>query len=58
MVDSRTTEHVINDKSKFINFDPNFVSGNHFVELANDSQVNNIVLKRGDTWIYLQDSNG
>ena len=41
-------EHVMNDKSKFINFEP----GNHFVKLADWSQANNIVLKRGNACIY------
>ena len=47
-----------NWKSKFINFDQNFEPGNHFVELADGSQVNNIVLKRGDACIYLHNSKG
>ena len=48
MVDFCATEHVITDKSKFINFDP----GNHFVELADGDLVNNIMLKRGNAFIY------
>ena len=43
-VDCGATKHVITDKSKFINFDQNFEPGNHFVELADGSQVNSIVL--------------
>ena len=40
LVDCRATNHVITDKSKFINFEP----GNHFVELPDGSQANNIVM--------------
>ena len=45
LVDCGATEHVITDKSKSINFEQNFEPGNHFVELADRSQVNNIELK-------------
>ena len=58
MVDYRATEHVITDKSRFVNFYQNFEPGNHFVELADGSWVNNIVLKRGNTCIYLHNSKG
>ena len=44
------------DKSKFVNFDQNFEPGNHFVELADGSRVNNIVLKRSNPFIYLCNS--
>ena len=52
------TEHVINDKSKFINFDQNFEPGNHFVKLANVSRANDIVLKRRNACIYSLNSKG
>ena len=58
LVDCKTTEHVITDKSKFINFDQNIEPWNHFVELADGSRANNIVLKRGNACIYLWNSNG
>ena len=57
-VDCGATEHVITDKSKFINFDQNFEPGNHFVKLADGSQANNTVLKNGDACIYLRNRNG
>ena len=58
MVDCGATEHVINDKTKFINFDQNFDPQSHFIELVDGSRINNLVLKRGDACIHLQDING
>ena len=58
LVDCRATNHVITYKSKFINFDKNFEPGNHFVELADGSWANNIVIKRGDACINLCNSKG
>ena len=58
LVDCRATEHVINDKSKFINFDHNFQPGVHFDKLADESGVNDIALKRGNACFYLQNSKG
>ena len=46
------------DKSKFINFDQTFESGNHFVKLADGNRANYILLKRGDAFIYLHNSKG
>ena len=57
LVNCSATEH-ITDKSKFINFDQNFEPGYHFVELADRSRANNIVLKRGNACIYLCNSKG
>ena len=58
MVNCNAINHVITDKSKFINFDQNFESGNHFVELADGSRANNIVQKRDNAYIYLCNSKG
>ena len=58
LVDCGATKHVITDKSKFIDFDQNFESGNHFVKLVDGNQMNNIVLKRGNACIYVHNSNG
>ena len=41
LVNCRATNHVITDKSKFINFDQNFEPGNHFVELVDSIRANN-----------------
>ena len=52
LVNCGATNHVITDQSQ--NFEP----GNHFVELADGSQANNIVMKKGDACIYLSNSKG
>ena len=52
LVDCMATKHMT-DKSKFINFDQKFEPGNRFVELADGSRENDLVLKRGNTCIYL-----
>ena len=51
LVDCGATKYVITDESKFNYFDQSFEPGNHFVELADRSRVNNIMLKRGNTCI-------
>ena len=56
LVDCGATNHVITDKSKFIHFEQNFEPRNHFVELADGSQANNIIVKRGDACINLCNS--
>ena len=48
LVEYRAIDHVITDKSKFNYFDQNFEPENHFVDLADGSQANNIVLERGN----------
>ena len=58
LVNCSATKHVITDKSKSIDFDQNFEPGNHFVELADGSRVNSIVLKRGSVCIFLHNSKG
>ena len=39
LVNCGATEHIITNKSRFINFHQNFEPGNHFVELADGSPV-------------------
>ena len=58
LVDCGATNHIITDKSKFINFDQNLEPGNHFVELADSRRTNNIVMKKGDDCINLHNSKG
>ena len=45
-------------KKPNLNFDQNFEPGNHFVDLADGNWANNLVLKRGNSWIYLLNSKG
>lgn len=37
----------ITDELKFIRFDNNFCAENHFIQLADDSRMNNIALSKG-----------
>ena len=58
LVDCGATTHIVNDKSKFINFDKNFNSEVHFIELADGTRHNNIALERGDAEVLLYDKLG
>lgn len=57
LVDCGATTHIINDKSKFVNFDKNFDPKRHFIELADGSQTNGVVLGRGTASVSLNDAN-
>ena len=54
LVDCGATAHIINDRSKFVNFDEEFDSDSRFIELADGSRTNGIVQGRGkaqvSTW--------
>jgi hypothetical protein len=54
LVDTGATSHIINDSSKFINFDENFDSSTHFMELA-DGSKSNVVLGKGNAKVKLFD---
>lgn len=45
-------------ESKFLSFDKNFNSANHFTELADSSKTSNIALKKGNICISLVHLNG
>ena len=47
LVDTGATSHIINDKSKFVNFDEKFDPSNHVIELADGSKAN-VVLGKGN----------
>ncbi|CAB4044999.1 Hypothetical predicted protein, partial [Paramuricea clavata] len=57
LVDTGATSHIINDSSKFINFDENFDSSTHFMELADGSKCN-VVLGKGNAKVKLFDVKG
>ena len=42
LVDCGATAHIINGRSKFVNFDDEFDSDNHFIEFADGSRTNDI----------------
>ena len=47
LVDTGATSHIINDKSKFVNFDKDFNANAHVIELADGSKAN-VVLGKGN----------
>ena len=58
LVDCGATTHIINDRSKFVNFDDEFDSDSHFIELADGSRTNGIVQGRGKAQVLIHDSKG
>lgn len=56
-MDTGATSHIINDSSKFINFDDNFDPSTHFMELA-DGSKSNVVLGKGNAKVKLYDVRG
>jgi len=58
LVDCGATAHIITDKEKFSNFDRNFDPSKHFIELADGSRTNNVVLGKGQATVLLYDVNG
>ena len=58
MVDTGSTSHIIKDTERFKNSDDPFQPDNYFIELADDSQMNGVALKRGDAEICLVNPNG
>ena len=55
--DTGATSHIINDKSKFVDFDSKFDPSTHFIELADGSRAN-VVLGKGNAKVKLFDVNG
>ncbi len=58
LVDCGATSHIVTDDASFIELDPKFNPGKHFIELADGQKVNNIALKRGKAQIYITDKEG
>ena len=57
LLDSGATSHIINHKSKFLDFDKKFDPSTHFIELADGSRAN-VVLGRGNAQVKPYDVNG
>ncbi|CAB4019984.1 myosin heavy fast skeletal muscle, partial [Paramuricea clavata] len=57
LVDTGATSHIINDKSKFVDFDKEFNPSAHVIELADGSKAN-VVLGKGNAKVKLYDVNG
>ena len=58
LVDTGATSHIITDKHKFINFDKSFDPSSHFIELADGSRNNNVVVGKGDANVVMTDRLG
>ncbi|CAB4032811.1 Retrovirus-related Pol poly from transposon TNT 1-94, partial [Paramuricea clavata] len=57
LIDTGATSHIINDKSKFVDFDKEFNPSAHVIELADGSKAN-VVLRKGNAKVKLYDVNG
>ena len=57
LLDTGATSHIINDKSKFVDFVSIFDPSTHFIELADGSRAN-VVLGKGNAKVKLFDVNG
>jgi len=58
LVDCGATAHILNDYSRFVNFDSNFEREKHLIELADGSKNKNFVEAKGDASVTLVDSSG
>ena len=58
LVDCGATSHILSDKDKFDNFDNNFNSKNHIIELADGSKTSGGVLGKGVASVSLHDNKG
>ena len=52
LVDTGATSHIINDKSKFVDFDQEFNPRAHVIEFADGSKAN-VVLGKGNAKVNL-----
>lgn len=57
LLDTGATSHIINDKSKFLDFEKKFDPSTHCILLADGSRAN-VVLERGNAQVKLYDVNG
>ena len=58
LIDCGATSHIICDQNKFARFDEDFVPDSHFIELADGSRTNNLVIGKGDANVMFTDSEG
>ena len=58
LMDSGSTEHILNDKKNFISFEEDYKPQNHYIELANGTKVQNISRGRGTARIPIRDASG
>ena len=58
LMDSGSTEHILNNKKNFLAFDEDYEPQKHYIELANGTKVQNISRGRGTARIPIHDANG
>ena len=58
LVDCGATSHMIKDKDNFVNFYPDFNSSNQYIELADGSRDNKLVVGKGDAKVTISDVDG
>lgn len=58
LVDCGATSHIVCDRSKYVDLDPNFNSKSHFIELADGSRTNGVVKGKGDAIFTVIDECG
>ena len=58
LVDCGAATQIVNELSKFTSFDEDFNPNEHYIELADGSRSNNVVLKKGTAIVNLQDTQG
>ena len=58
LIDCGATAHIIKDRTKFIEFDPNFNASQHTVELADSSRKTGMVLGRGKARVNMTNTSG
>ena len=58
LVDCGATAHIVNDRSKFIEFDKSFNPEKHFIELADGTRTNNVAMGKGTAEIDIIDADG
>lgn len=58
MVDCGATSHIVNDRTRFINFDPDFKPNTHYIQLADGNKYNNLITARGTAAYMLESKDG
>ena len=58
LIDCGATCHILSDKNIFINFDKDFNSNEHVIELADKTRQQGVVIGRGDAMIEIKDTEG
>ena len=58
IVDTGASSHILNDRSRFKNFDSPFKPERHSMELADRKRIFGLAQDRGDSRVFLIDSEG